>query len=107
MTKERNGVIRLEKYSTEAKQLVAAHGVPVIPGYQGDDQSDDTLRAKAVGARWLEGKLRDRGIDGQLAREVVRAHLDPATAKDALGQGRGHAGILSSAEAAPRTWATG
>jgi regulatory protein len=39
----------------------------------------DTLRAKAVGARWLEGKLRDRGIDGQLAREVVREYLDPDT----------------------------
>jgi 3-methylcrotonyl-CoA carboxylase alpha subunit len=30
-----------------AKQLVSAHGVPVVPGYDGDDQSVDTLEARA------------------------------------------------------------
>ena len=31
----------------EAKKLVAAAGVPVIPGYAGEDQSDETLLAEA------------------------------------------------------------
>ncbi|MBV8354079.1 MAG: ATP-grasp domain-containing protein, partial [Candidatus Eremiobacteraeota bacterium] len=36
----------------EAKRLVRAHGVATVPGYDGDDQSDDALRAaaQAIGA---------------------------------------------------------
>jgi 3-methylcrotonyl-CoA carboxylase alpha subunit len=31
-----------------ARRLMAAAGVPVLPGYDGDDQSDDRLRAEAM-----------------------------------------------------------
>jgi 3-methylcrotonyl-CoA carboxylase alpha subunit len=30
-----------------ARRLMASVGVPIVPGYDGDDQSDDTLRAQA------------------------------------------------------------
>ncbi|MGM0575732.1 MAG: acetyl-CoA carboxylase biotin carboxylase subunit [Myxococcota bacterium] len=32
----------------EAKKLMAAHGVPVIPGYDGADQDTETLKAEAL-----------------------------------------------------------
>ena len=32
---------------SEAKALMAAAGVPLVPGYHGDDQSDDRLRSEA------------------------------------------------------------
>jgi acetyl-CoA carboxylase biotin carboxylase subunit len=31
-----------------AKKIMQTHGVPVIPGYQGDDQSESIIKAKAV-----------------------------------------------------------
>lgn len=31
-----------------AKKIMQAHGVPTIPGYQGDDQAESTIRAKAL-----------------------------------------------------------
>ncbi|MDQ2857635.1 MAG: ATP-grasp domain-containing protein [Candidatus Eremiobacteraeota bacterium] len=34
---------------TEAKRRARAHDVPVVPGYDGDDQSPDTLREAAAG----------------------------------------------------------
>ena len=33
---------------SEARQLMAAAGVPVLPGYDGEDQSDGTLEAEAL-----------------------------------------------------------
>jgi len=33
---------------SEAKSLMEAHGVPIIPGYKGDDQSLKTLKAEAL-----------------------------------------------------------
>jgi 3-methylcrotonyl-CoA carboxylase alpha subunit len=39
--------IRAMGSKIEAKRLVADAGAPVVPGYQGDDQSDDRLAAEA------------------------------------------------------------
>jgi 3-methylcrotonyl-CoA carboxylase alpha subunit len=40
--------IRAMGSKSEAKELVAAAGTPVVPGYQGADQSDDLLLAEAT-----------------------------------------------------------
>src|SRR4029077_9077054 len=40
--------IRAMGSKAAAKALMAAHGVPVVPGYHGDDQDDDRLRAEAA-----------------------------------------------------------
>ena len=40
--------IRAMGLKREAKRLAAAAGVPTVPGYSGDDQSDATLAAKAL-----------------------------------------------------------
>src|SRR5437879_2395420 len=39
--------IRTMGSKAAAKVLMAAHGVPVVPGYHGDDQDDDRLLAEA------------------------------------------------------------
>jgi Acetyl/propionyl-CoA carboxylase, alpha subunit len=41
-------VIRTLGDKSAAKRLMADAGVPVVPGYQGDDQSDERLRAEAA-----------------------------------------------------------
>ena len=41
------GAIERMGSKSEARQLMAAAGVPVLPGYDGDDQSDGVLEAEA------------------------------------------------------------
>ncbi len=41
-------VIRLMGSKTEAKAAAVAAGLPVVPGYAGEDQSDETLSAEAT-----------------------------------------------------------
>jgi geranyl-CoA carboxylase alpha subunit len=40
--------IRAMGHKAEAKAIMQAAGVPIIPGYQGDDQSDERLAAEAA-----------------------------------------------------------
>jgi len=42
------GAIERMGSKSEARQLMAAAGVPVLPGYDGDDQSDGVLEAEAA-----------------------------------------------------------
>jgi 3-methylcrotonyl-CoA carboxylase alpha subunit len=42
-----DAIVRMGSKS-EARQLMAAAGVPVLPGYDGDDQSDGVLEAEAM-----------------------------------------------------------
>jgi len=42
-----DAIVRMGSKS-EARQLMAAAGVPVLPGYDGDDQSDEVLEAEAA-----------------------------------------------------------
>jgi acetyl-CoA carboxylase biotin carboxylase subunit len=40
--------IRVMGSKIGAKEIMQRHGVPTIPGYQGDDQSESTIKAKAI-----------------------------------------------------------
>jgi len=64
-----------------ARRLMAAAGVPVAPGYDGDDQSDATLLAQAERIGWPVMIKPSRGGGGKGMR-VVRAarQLAPALA---------------------------
>ncbi len=42
------GAIRLMGSKIEARKTMEAHGVPVIPGYHGDDRSDEALERAAL-----------------------------------------------------------
>ncbi len=55
-----------------ARKLMSAAGVPVVPGYDGDDQTDATLAAKAAAVGWPVMLKPSRGGGGKGMR-VVRA----------------------------------
>jgi len=64
-----------------ARRLMAAAGVPVVPGYDGDDQQDKTLRAEAAGIGWPLMIKPSRGGGGKGMRVVAReADFAPALA---------------------------
>ena len=63
----------------EARRLMAAAGVPVLPGYEGDDQSDGRLLAEAEGVGWPVMLKPSRGGGGKGMR-VVRSTGDFALA---------------------------
>ena len=56
-----------------ARQLMAAAGVPVLPGYGGDDQSDERLQAEATSVGWPVMLKPSRGGGGKGMRVVQRA----------------------------------
>ena len=56
-----------------ARRLMAKSGVPVIPGYDGEDQSDRTLAAEAEGIGWPVILKPSRGGGGKGMRVVSRA----------------------------------
>ena len=58
-----------------ARRLMTEAGVPVVPGYDGDDQSDATLRAAAQRIGWPVLIKPSRGGGGKGMR-VVRAAAD-------------------------------
>jgi 3-methylcrotonyl-CoA carboxylase alpha subunit len=58
-----------------ARRLMAAAGVPVVPGYDGDDQGDATLAAEAARIGWPVIIKPSRGGGGKGMR-VVRADKD-------------------------------
>jgi 3-methylcrotonyl-CoA carboxylase alpha subunit len=58
-----------------ARQMMAAAGVPVLPGYDGDDQSDATLGAMAAHIGWPVLIKPARGGGGK-GMHVVRSHED-------------------------------
>jgi 3-methylcrotonyl-CoA carboxylase alpha subunit len=55
-----------------ARRMMAAAGVPVVPGYDGDDQQDATLRAEAARIGWPVMIKPSRGGGGKGMR-VVRS----------------------------------
>ena len=55
-----------------ARRLMAAAGVPVVPGYDGDDQSDARLRAEAEAVGWPVMLKPSRGGGGKGMRVVTR-----------------------------------
>jgi 3-methylcrotonyl-CoA carboxylase alpha subunit len=62
-----------------ARRLMAAAGVPVVPGYDGDDQADATLAAQAAGIGWPLILKPSRGGGGKGMR-VVRGPDELAAA---------------------------
>jgi 3-methylcrotonyl-CoA carboxylase alpha subunit len=56
-----------------ARRLMRAAGVPVVPGYEGDDQKDATLAAEAAGLGWPVMIKPSRGGGGKGMRIVSRA----------------------------------
>jgi acetyl-CoA carboxylase biotin carboxylase subunit len=62
-----------------ARRLMAANGVPVVPGYDGSDQADDTLGAEAARIGWPLMLKPSRGGGGKGMR-VVRRPEDLASA---------------------------
>ena len=56
-----------------ARRLMAAAGVPVVPGYDGDDQSDGSLLAEANRIGWPVMIKPSRGGGGKGMRVVARA----------------------------------
>jgi 3-methylcrotonyl-CoA carboxylase alpha subunit len=64
-----------------ARRLMAAAGVPVIPGYDGDDQSDATLAVEASRIGWPILIKPSRGGGGKGMRVVTR----PEAFQPALG----------------------
>ncbi len=65
-----------------ARRLMAAAGVPVLPGYDGDDQSDARLLAEAEALSWPVMLKPSRGGGGKGMR-VVRRAADFASALEA------------------------
>jgi 3-methylcrotonyl-CoA carboxylase alpha subunit len=61
-----------------ARRLMAAAGVPVVPGYDGDDQQDATLAAEAARIGWPVMIKPSRGGGGKGMRVVRRAEAFPA-----------------------------
>jgi 3-methylcrotonyl-CoA carboxylase alpha subunit len=57
----------------EARRLMASAGVPVLPGYEGDDQSDARLAAEAARLAWPLMLKPSRGGGGKGMRVVGRA----------------------------------
>ena len=55
-----------------ARRLMAAAGVPVVPGYDGDDQPDATLLAEAARIGWPVMIKPSRGGGGKGMRVVDR-----------------------------------
>jgi 3-methylcrotonyl-CoA carboxylase alpha subunit len=55
-----------------ARRLMAAAGVPVVPGYDGDDQQDSTLLAEAERIGWPVMVKPSRGGGGKGMRVVSR-----------------------------------
>ncbi|HUG53168.1 MAG TPA: biotin carboxylase N-terminal domain-containing protein [Vicinamibacteria bacterium] len=55
-----------------ARRLMAAAGVPVVPGYDGDDQQDETLAAQAARVGWPVMIKPSRGGGGKGMRVVRR-----------------------------------
>ncbi len=55
-----------------SRRLMAAAGVPVVPGYDGDDQSDATLAAQAERIGWPLMLKPSRGGGGKGMRVVAR-----------------------------------
>jgi 3-methylcrotonyl-CoA carboxylase alpha subunit len=55
-----------------ARRLMAAAGVPVLPGYDGDDQSEETLLARATAIGWPLIVKPSRGGGGKGLRVVER-----------------------------------
>jgi len=55
-----------------ARRLMAAAGVPVVPGYDGDDQKDTTLLAEARRIGWPVLLKPSRGGGGKGMRAVAR-----------------------------------
>jgi len=55
-----------------ARRLMAGAGVPVVPGYDGDDQKDDTLLAEAGRIGWPVMIKPSRGGGGKGMRVVAR-----------------------------------
>jgi len=58
-----------------ARRLMAAAGVPVVPGYDGDDQTDDVLAREAARIGWPVMIKPSRGGGGKGMR-VVRAEKE-------------------------------
>jgi 3-methylcrotonyl-CoA carboxylase alpha subunit len=56
-----------------SRRLMAASGVPVVPGYDGDDQADQTLAAEAGRLGWPVMIKPSRGGGGKGMRVVARA----------------------------------
>jgi acetyl/propionyl-CoA carboxylase alpha subunit len=56
-----------------ARRLMAAAGVPVVPGYDGDDQGDRTLLAEAARIGWPVMIKPSRGGGGKGMRVVARS----------------------------------
>src|SRR6185436_11830638 len=61
-----------------ARRLMAAAGVPVVPGYDGDDQQDATLSAEAARIGWPVMIKPSRGGGGKGMRVVARQEDFPA-----------------------------
>ena len=72
-----------------ARRLMAAAGVPVLPGYEGDDQSDETLAAEAARIGWPVLVKPARGGGGK-GMHVVRVAGDlPAALAASRREARG------------------
>jgi len=62
-----------------ARRLMSADGVPVVPGYDGDDQQDATLFAEAAHIGWPVMIKPSRGGGGKGMRVVRRAEDFPSS----------------------------
>ncbi|HSD25666.1 MAG TPA: biotin carboxylase N-terminal domain-containing protein, partial [Vicinamibacteria bacterium] len=78
-----------------ARRLMAAAGVPVLPGYDGEDQSDDRLLAEAERIGWPVMLKPSRGGGGKGMRVVRGAKGFP----DALAASRREARAAFGADA--------
>ena len=89
-----------------AKALMAAAGVPVIPGYQGDDQSAERLAKEAATIGWPVMIKATAGGGGRGMRRVDRAEDFAAALQSAQSEALGAFGdatvILERALIAPR-----
>jgi 3-methylcrotonyl-CoA carboxylase alpha subunit len=72
------GAIRAMGSKIEAKRLVAAAGAPVVPGYQGDDLSEDRLREEADAIGYPLLIKASAGGGGKGMRRVERPDAFPA-----------------------------
>ncbi|MDO9285461.1 MAG: acetyl-CoA carboxylase biotin carboxylase subunit [Aquabacterium sp.] len=89
-----------------AKALMAAAGVPVIPGYQGEDQSAERLAKEAAAIGWPVMIKATAGGGGRGMRRVDRAVDFAASLQSAQSEALGAFGdatvILERALIAPR-----